>query len=177
MTIHINTERLALREWQDKDREPFARMNADPLVMQYLPRSLDENASNKLIDRFQQHFKKHDYGLYAVEVVDTGQFAGFVGFNTVNFKAPFVPATELAWRRDYEFWGQGYGSEAAKAVVDHGVNALKLDELVSFTVHDNTCSIHLMEKIGLKRDEDGDFDYPTLRKGHPLGSFVLYRSE
>lgn len=176
MTTHIKTERLALREWQDDDREPFARMNGDPLVMQYLPRSLDEGASNKLVDRFQAHFKKHGYGLYAVEVVETGQFAGFVGLNNVTFKAPFVPATEIAWRLDYEFWGKGYGSEAAEAVIAHGLSTLSLKEIVSFTVHDNTRSIHLMEKIGLKRDEDGDFDYPTLRKGHPLGSFVLYRS-
>ena len=54
---------------------------------------------------------------------------------------------------------------------------LKLDEIVSFTVHDNTRSIGVMEKIGMVRDEDGDFDYPALRKGHPLGSFVLYRSK
>ena len=176
MSIHLETERLILREWQDEDRAAFARMNADPVVMQYLPRSLDEKASNKLVDRFQKHFKKHDYGLYAVELKETGQFGGFVGLNTVEFKEHFTPATEIAWRLDYELWGQGYGSEAAKAVTAHGLKKLKLPEIVSFTVHDNARSIHLMEKIGLKRDEDGDFDYPTLRKGHPLGRFVLYRS-
>ena len=176
MTTHIKTERLSLREWKDEDRIPFARMNGDPLIMQYLPRSLDEKSSNKLVDRFQKHFDKHGYGLFAVEVVETGQFAGFVGLNNVEFKAPFVPATEIAWRLDYEFWGKGYGSEAATAVLAHSSKKLKIKEIVSFTVHDNTRSIHLMEKIGLKRDEKGDFDYPTLRKGHPLGSFVLYRS-
>ena len=176
MSIHIETERLILREWQEDDREPFARINADPLVMQYLPRSLDEKASNKLVDRFQRHFKKHGYGLYAVELRETGQFGGFVGLNSVEFKADFTPATEMAWRLGYGLWGQGYGSEAAKAVLGHGLKKLKLPEIVSFTVHDNERSIHLMEKIGMKRDEGGGFDYPTLRKGHPLGQFVLYRS-
>src|SRR5690606_10063401 len=103
-------------------------------------------------------------------------FAGFVGLNKVEFKTPFTPATEIAWRLDYEFWGQGYGSEAAQAVLKHGLKVLKLKEIVSFTVHDNARAIHLMEKIGMKRDKKGDFDYPTLRKGHPLGRFVLYRS-
>lgn len=180
MSTHLETERLILREWEDKDRKPFARMNGDPMVMEYLPRSLDEKASNKLVDRFQDHFDKHGFGLYVVEVKDTGEFAGFVGLNTVDFKAHFTspkkPAVEIAWRLDYEFWGKGYGSEAAQAVLDHGLKKLKLPQIVSFTVHDNARSIHLMEKIGLKRDEDGDFDYPTLRKGHPLGRFVLYRS-
>ena len=179
-TSHLKTERLIFREWTDKDREPFARMNGDPVIMEYLPRPLDEKASNKLVDRFQQHFDKHGYGLYAVEVKETGQFAGFVGLNRVEFKSHFTspqnPVTEIAWRLDYEFWGQGYGSEAAAAVLKHGQKKLNLKDIVSFTVHDNVRSIHLMEKIGLKHDKDGDFDYPTLRKGHPLGRFVLYRS-
>ncbi len=176
MKTHVKTDRLILREWCEEDRKPFARMNGDPIVMEFLPRSLDEKASNKLVDRFQRHFDEHGYGLYAVEVAETGQFAGFVGLNNVAFEAPFVPATEIAWRLDYEFWGKGLGSEAAQAVLEHGLKTLKLKEIVSFTVHDNTRSIHLMEKIGLERDEAADFDFPALRKGHPLGRFVLYRS-
>lgn len=179
MSIHIETERLNLREWREEDLAPFARMNADPVVMQYLPRSLDERASGRLMKRFQQHFDVHDYGLYVLEVRETGQFAGFTGLDVVKFDAHFTsakkPATEIAWRLDYEFWGQGYGSEAAQAVLEHGQKKLKLKDIVSFTVNDNARSIHLMKKIGLKRDVDGDFDYPSLRAGHPLGQFVLYR--
>ena len=180
MNVYLETDRLLLRDWKDEDRGSFARMNADPVIMQYLPRSLDEQASDKLVDRFQDHFKKHGYGLYAVELKEGGRFAGFVGLNKVDFKAHFTspqnPATEIAWRLDYEFWGKGFASEAARAVLDHGLNALKLGEIVSFTVNDNARTIHLMEKIGLVRDEGGDFDYPSLPKGQPLGRFVLYRS-
>lgn len=179
MTVYIETERLLLRDWKDEDRAPFARMNGDPLVMEYLPAPLDARASDKLVDHFQDHFKRKNYGLFAVEVKETGEFAGFAGLNTVRFQAHFTspkkPATEIAWRLDYEFWGKGFGSEAGKAVLDYGLKDLNIKEIVSFTVHDNTRTIHLMEKIGMKRDETGDFDYPTLRKGHPLGRFVLYR--
>lgn len=171
----IETERLILREWHDEDRTPFARMNADPLVMEYLPRVLDEKASGKLVDRFQMHFDKHGYGLYATERKEDGKFMGFIGLNQVEFKAPFVPAVEIAWRLGYEFWGKGFGSEAACAILEHGFNTLELPEIVSFTVHDNEKSISVMEKIGMTRDEGGDFDYPSLRKDHPLGRFVLYR--
>lgn len=180
MKTYLKSERLIFREWSDEDREPFARMNADPLVMQYLPRSLNEKESNHLVDKFQKHLEKHDYGFFAVEVAETGGFAGFVGLNRVPFEAPFqsseIPPVEIAWRLDYEVWGQGYGSEAAKAVLDFGLNDLDLEEVVSFTVHDNARSIHMMEKIGMKRDKGGDFHYPTLPDGHPLGDFVLYRA-
>ncbi len=180
MSTYLKSERLIFREWKDEDRAPFARMNADPLVMEYLPRSLNEKESNHLVDKFQKHLDDHGYGLYAVEVEDTGQFAGFIGLNTVPFKAHFTspknPATEIAWRLDYAMWGQGYGSEGAQAVLNHGLKKLGLDEVVAFTVHDNTRTMYLMEKIGMKRDEDGGFHYPTLPDGHPLGDFVLYRS-
>ena len=180
-TTHFTTERLIFREWEEADRAPFARMNGDPIVMEYLPRSLGEKASNRLVTRFQKHFDVHGYGLYAVEVKESGQFAGFVGLNRVDFDPPFKskekPPVEIAWRLDYEFWGKGYGSEAARAVLDHGLNDLKLKEIVAFTVHDNSRSRHLMEKIGMQYDAESDFDYPSLRKGHPLGRFVLYRSQ
>lgn len=175
MTTHIETDRLILREWEDTDLEAFARMNGDPVIMEYLPRVLDEAASKRHMTAFKKHFKEHGYGLYAVELKEDKEFVGFVGLNNVDFKAPFTPAVEIAWRLDYEYWGQGYASEAAKAVVDHAFKELKLKELVAFTVHDNTRSRGLMEKIGMKYVEGADFDYPALKKGHPLGRFVLYR--
>ena len=176
MTKHIETERIILREWEDEDRPHFARMNGDPLVMEYLPRSLNEKESDHLVDKFQEHFDKHGFGLYALERKEDGAFMGFTGLQHVPFKADFTPAIEIAWRLDYEFWGKGYGTEAAQAVIDHGLNALELSEIVAFTVHDNVRGIGVMENIGMTRDTDGDFTYPNMSKDHPLGSFVLYRS-
>ena len=174
---YLETERLIFRDWKEEDREPFARMNADPMVMEYLPRSLDPKASNKLVDRFQAHLDKNGYGLFALEEKESGEFVGFTGLNNVDFEAPFTPAVELAWRLDYGFWGHGFGSEAGTAVLDYAFDKVKLKEVVSFTVHDNERTIHLMKKIGLTKVEGGDFDYPALRKGHPLGRFVLFHKK
>lgn len=173
--VHIETERLILRQWKDEDLPDFARMNSDPIVMEYFPRRLREEDTSNLVARFQKHFKKHGYGLYAVENKETNAFMGFVGLNNVDDKMPFAPAVEMAWRIDYEYWGQGYATEAAQAVLDHTFSELGLEEIVAFAVHDNTRAIHLMEKLGMKRDKKGDFKYPALRKDHPLGGFVLYR--
>ncbi len=174
MKKHIETERIILREWKDEDRAPFAVMNGDPVIMEYLPRLLDEEASNHLVDRFQEHFKKYGYGPYVAERKEDGSFMGFVGLRHVEFKAPFTPAVEIAWRLDYECWGHGYASEAACGVLGHAFTKLDLKEIVSFTVHDNTRAIGVMEKIGMNQVEGGEFDYPGMRKQHPLGHFVLY---
>lgn len=171
----LETGRLILREWEEKDRKPFARLNADPMVMEFLPRILDEKASDKLMGRFQAHFREHGYGLYVAERKEDGAFVGFIGLHAVDFEAPFTPAVEIAWRLDYPFWGYGYATEAAQRVLEHAFEDLKLKEVVSFTVHDNTRATRIMEKLGMTRDMKGDFNYPSLRKGHPLGHFVLYR--
>ncbi|MCB1533033.1 MAG: GNAT family N-acetyltransferase [Alphaproteobacteria bacterium] len=171
----IETQRLILRDWREEDFPLFARINADPLIMEYMPRVLPPEDSDKLVRRFQAHLKKHGYGMFAVERKEDGAFMGTVGLNNVEFKAPFTPAVEIAWRLDYEFWGQGYATEAARAVLGEAFNGWGLKEIVSFTVHDNSRSTHVMEKLGMVKDEKGDFDYPGLVKGHPLGRFVLYR--
>jgi 3-dehydroquinate dehydratase/shikimate dehydrogenase len=98
-----------------------------------------------------------------------------VGIQQVEFEAAFTPAVEIAWRLDYEYWGKGYATEAAEAVLQYAFDTLKLKEVVAFAVHDNEVAIHMMEKIGMTRDPGGDFDFPALRKDHPLGHFVLYR--
>lgn len=175
MTNPLETDRLILREWKDEDLPLFARINADPLIMEYMPRVLPPKDSDKLIKRFVKHIKKYGYGMYAIERKEDGAFMGTVGLNHVDFKSHFTPAVEIAWRLDYEFWGGGYATEAAKHLIKHGFEHLDLDEIVAFTVHDNTRSVHVMERLGMTHDENGDFDYPSLRKGHPLGKFVLYR--
>ncbi|NCT40412.1 MAG: GNAT family N-acetyltransferase [Alphaproteobacteria bacterium] len=174
MSKILETDRIILREWQDKDRAPFARMNADPVIMEYLPRSLTEADSNKLVDRFIKHYDKNGYGIYVLERKEDGAFMGATGLQDVPFKAAFTPAIEIAWRLDYDFWGKGYASEAAAGVLKHGLEDHGMDEIVAFTVFDNKRSIGVMEKIGMKKVKGGEFQYPTLPKDHPLGSFVLY---
>jgi RimJ/RimL family protein N-acetyltransferase len=51
--IELETERLRLRQWMESDREPFARLNADPRVMEFLPSRLDRAASDAMVDRLQ----------------------------------------------------------------------------------------------------------------------------
>lgn len=175
MKKHIETERLILREWKEDDKKVFARINNDPMIMEYFPRRLSEKDSDHLIDKFQKHFEDHEYGFYAVEMKETGEFIGFAGLQKVELDVPFKGAVEIAWRLDYGAWGQGYGSEAAAAVLDHAFNELELKEVVGYAVHDNNRAIKLMEKLGMKRDLKGDFEYPYLPEGSALGGFVLYR--
>jgi RimJ/RimL family protein N-acetyltransferase len=174
-SVHIETERLCLRDWKDADAEPFAAMNADQRVMEFFPAPLKREQSDELMVRIRSNMARDGFGLYAVEVRATRAFIGFTGLAVPTFSAPFTPATEIGWRLARQVWGQGYATEAAAAVRDHTFGALGLDALVSFTSQQNHRSRRVMEKIGMTRDPADDFIHPGLPSGHRLASHVLYR--
>jgi RimJ/RimL family protein N-acetyltransferase len=169
----LTTARLRLRRWRPADRGPFAALNADPRVMEYFPAVLTREESDRSADRIDAHFERHGFGLWAVEVPGVTSFAGFTGLAVPSFNAPFMPCVEIGWRLAPSFWGCGYATEGARAVVAHGFGALGLDEIVSFTVPGNVRSRRVMEKLGMTHDPADDFDLPT----HPeaFKRHVLYR--
>ena len=173
----IETDRLRLREWRKADLQPFAELNACEHVCEFLPKTLNATESNEMAGRIADHFVKHGFGLYAVELRAGNEFIGFTGLNTPSFEAHFMPAVEIGWRLAYSHWGRGYATEAGRAVLDHAFRTLKLSEIVSFTVPDNIRSRRVMEKIGLRHDEQGDFDHPGFPNGHRLRRHVLYRAD
>lgn len=172
----IETERLVLRAWREEDRAPFAALNADPEVTEFLPRPITREASDALVDRIEGHFAEHGFGLWAIEVRATGEFVGFTGLDWKTFPAHFTPAVEVGWRLSRPAWGHGYATEAARAALDHGFGPAGLDEIVSMTTVANTRSRRVMERLGLTRDPADDFDHPNLPAGHPLRPHVLYRT-
>jgi RimJ/RimL family protein N-acetyltransferase len=171
----IETERLLLRRWEEGDRQPFAQLNADGRVMEFLPQRLSATESDRMVDRIQEHLRKHGFGLFAAELRRERRFIGYLGLHVPGFQAHFTPCVEIGWRLAAEYWGRGLATEGAKAVVRYAFDALGLDSLVSFTVPANVRSIRLMEKIGMSRDPAEDFDHPHLPEGHKLRRHVLYR--
>lgn len=173
--IHIETDRLLLRAWRFEDREPFAAMNGDPMVMECFPATLSQVESDALADRIEDRMTERGFGWYAVEVKGGPAFVGFVGLNVPGYDIPCQPCVEIGWRLGREAWGKGYATEAAMACLDHAFGPLGLEEIVSFTAIGNARSRRLMERLGMVRDSAEDFDHPLAEPGHPLRRHVLYR--
>ena len=171
----IETERLLLRRWREEDREPFYRMNSDARVMEFFPEYLTRAQSDSLVDRINEHFKKHGFGLFAAELRKDQTFIGFVGVAVPSFKAHFTPCVEIGWRLAANYWGRGLATEGARAELKCAFEELALDALVSFTVPRNIRSRRVMEKIGITRDASDDFDHSDLPERHRLRRHVLYR--
>lgn len=150
-------------------------MNADPLTMRFMPGMLSRAETETLIERFEAHHVAHGFGVWAIEVPGVASLVGYTGLQRVSFDAPFAPAVEIGWRLSPRFWGHGYATEAALEALRIGFAELNLDQIVSFTVPANTASRAVMERIGMQRDDGGDFDHPRLPRGHALRRHVLYR--
>ena len=151
-------------------------MNSDPEVMRYMIRPLTREESDAFVERAERHFDEHGFGLWAVEISTNASFIGYVGLSVPNFEAHFTPAVEVGWRLDQPYWGNGYATEAARAVIADAFERIGLKEIVSFTVPVNLRSIAVMERLGMTRNPDDDFDHPTVPRGHPYRRHVLYRT-
>jgi RimJ/RimL family protein N-acetyltransferase len=174
-SVTLPSGRICLRRWREEDREPFATMNSDARVMEFFPSRLSRIESDALVDHIQEHFSEHGFGLWAIEVPDVAPFIGFAGLAVPRFSAHFTPCVEIGWRLAIEHWGRGYATGAARLALGYGFGTLALSEVVSFTSATNHRSRAVMERLGMRRDPDEDFDHPALPESHPLRRHVLYR--
>ncbi len=161
-----------MRRWRVRDRPAFAAMNADPDVMRYFPATLDREASDAMIDRIESLFDAQGYGLWALEVAETGEFIGFTGLNPMPAGVPGAGGMEVGWRLAARAWHRGYASEAARAAVGVGFDA-GLAEIWSMTAVLNERSQAVMRRIGMSWH--ADFEHPSIEPGHALRRHVLYR--
>lgn len=171
----LRTDRLVLRRWRDADRAEFHALNSDPVVMATIGPVMSRAESDALLNRIEERFDEHGFGLWCVDVA--GEPIGFTGFMVPWFRE----GVEIGWRIRSEHWGHGYAPEAARACLDHGFTAiddggLGFDEVISFTAVTNSRSRRVMEKIGLRRDPDADFEHPGVPAGSPLRPHVMYRT-
>ncbi|MEV7415283.1 GNAT family N-acetyltransferase [Streptomyces sp. NPDC089919] len=152
----ILTPRLRLRRWEEDDLIPMAEINADPDVMRFIgdgsPRNLEETADS--IERWEEEWDEEGFGLFAVELLGSGELAGFTGLSLPHFLPEVLPDVEIGWRLGRQFWGQGYASEAAHASLEFALQDRGLDRVVSICRPANTASQNVMRKLGLSLERE-----------------------
>ena len=174
ISIEVETPRLVLRQWLAADRQPFAALNADPSVTEYLL-PLTGSGERRAGPGLAAGIDEHGWGFWAVEAPGVAPFIGFVGIKPLPPALPFAPGVEIGWRLARSRTGaSGYASEAARAALKVGFEQVGLDEIVAFTVTGNLRSRAVMERLGMKADPQC-FDHPAVPPGSPLRRHVLYR--
>jgi RimJ/RimL family protein N-acetyltransferase len=175
-SLHLETPRLTLRRWQERDREPFAQMNADPVVMHFFEAPMTREQSDEAIHRYLAGFDREGFSFFAASLRDTGHFVGTIGLQTMRDVVPNLPqpAVEIGWRLAQFAQGQGLATEGARVIVDFAFNQPGLNEVVAITALPNSASRHVMEKLGMTHRPELDFDHPRVPAGHQYQRHTLY---
>ncbi|HEY3949970.1 GNAT family N-acetyltransferase [Phenylobacterium sp.] len=171
----IETERLILRTWSDADREPYAALNADPRVGDWLGGVRTKAQTDAAIDRFNAGIARSGYGFFAAERKADGRLVGMIGVDRfAPGEMPFGEAVEMAWRLSPDSWGAGLASEGAAAVLAWSWARVDDPEIVAITAQANLRSQAVMRRIGMTPDPTRAFDHPKLAADHPLRRHVLF---
>ena len=146
----IESERMRLRQFTSADLDALAALDADPEVMRFLNGGRPEPfevVRDKVLPHFLAwHAKGPDRGFWAAETRD-GEFLGWFHFRPPH--EPHVAGVELGYRLRRAAWGQGYGTEGARAIIAKAFGELGVDRVVAKTLAANLASRRVMEKAGM----------------------------
>lgn len=150
--VEIETPRLIIRNFKPEDAEAFHSILSQPEVMHYLPENvmtLDEVRG--FVDWYQMCYEKNTpekiiKWTMAVCLKETGEVIGWAGVGPFDIDERY---TEIFYGLSAEYWGQGYATEAAQAVLDYAFDVIGLKELVGVANPDNIASVRILEKIGM----------------------------
>lgn len=158
----FTSRRLGFRNWQTNDIKEFTAMNADADVMKHFPKTLSKEETKEFVDRLQIHFETHGYNYFAVDILETGEFIGFIGLAFQTYASNFTPAVDIGWRLKKRAWGRGYATEGAKRCLQLAFTDLNLDHVIATCTKQNENSEHVMKKIGM--DKVSEFNHPKLKE-------------
>lgn len=172
----IRTERLWLRPFEPRDRDGFVALNADPQVMRHFRAPLSAEETDTMLAKIAARWQEDGISFAAVERRSDGAFLGMIGVAIVReISTALDGGLEIGWRLAQAHWGRGYASEAARAWLVHG---LELGgRVVAFTARPNLASQAVMDRIGMVRDPDLDFDHPRIPPDHPLCRHLVWRAD
>lgn len=171
--FRIETDRLVLRSWEDREIAPFAEICGDPKVMATLGPVMDLSETETLVARCQADQTTSGHCFWALERRADARLVGWCGVIRGSV-GPVADKPEIGWSLAADCWGQGYASEAARATVAWCFANLDDDALWAITSVANTGSRRVMECLGMRYHPQLDFDHPRAPADGPLLRHVTY---
>jgi len=157
MKILFRSERLFFREFTLDDVQLLYDLNSNPNVIKYVHKPMPtlENTSAALRNVILPQYELYGHGRWAIHLQSTNEFIGWCGLKYIKE----LDERDLGYRFKEEHWNKGYATEAAKATIDFGFNILRLKKIIAKALPENTGSLKVIEKCGMKytgtRTEDG----------------------
>lgn len=144
----IRTPRLVLRPWLPEDAETWFTLLQEDGILRYFPdpAAPRREKADAYIAYHLAHWEKHGYGHWAVVTQDDDRVVGWTGLEHL----PELGETEVAYLLSKRVWGHGYASEAAGAAIRFGFESAGLESIIGLVHPDNSASIRVLEKCGLR---------------------------
>ncbi len=143
--MYLTTERLVIREFEEKDWEAVYEYTSEPTVMTYIPEGVfSEEQAKKFVIENQGEQAKY----FPVFLTETEKLIGHIVFHKYFGDHTY----EIGWVFNQNYYGKGYASEAAKAVLGYAFEELHLHRVVATCQPENIGSYRIMEKIGMRKE-------------------------
>ncbi len=166
----MGTPRLFIREFKEEDFKAIHAYASKPEVTMYLPFGPNSEADTQLYldksinNQFQN--PRHDYE-FAVVLKKDNILIGGCGIHITNFDNR---EGYIGYCYDKQYWGNGYATEAADAIVKFGFNILNLHRIFATCCPDNINSAKVLEKLGMKKE--GHLREHKLQRGIWRDSYI-----
>ncbi len=152
VSTRLETARLVIRTFEVHDADPWLAMVSDPEVLRFLPPGPSPDRTGEFAQRVIEERLAMEaelgHAMWAVEEKATRAFVGQCGLRPVDEGAG--PEIDLAYHYTRASWNKGYGTEAAIAVLAHGLGQAGLDAIMAVVVPENAGSWRVMEKAGMR---------------------------
>lgn len=162
------TARLILRDWREEDWPFFWEGTNTPGVMRWLGGVCDGAKRDAAQQRLLSYEREHGHTFWCVERRGDGAILGFCGLKRSNQAGGPLGMMEVGWRLREDAWGRGFAKEAATASLDLAFDRFDAEEVIAMTVQRNTASWGLMQRLGMRRRDDLDFDNAEFDKEDPV---------
>jgi RimJ/RimL family protein N-acetyltransferase len=168
MNIFLQTERLFLRQLTEDDAAHLFELDSDPEVMRFINGGLPADykvIQNQTLPKFISYYEKYEtYGFWAVLEKPSQAFIGWFHFypaieNAFAAELKLVNDDEIAlgYRLRQSTWGKGYATEASRTLILKGFTEWAVQRVVAWALAENKASIRVMQKVGLKFEEEFSF--------------------
>ena len=153
----LETERLVLREYVQSDFDALYAILSDPETMRHYPKPYDKDGTQRWLNWSFDNYQKHGFGLWAIELKESGEFIGDCGITMQPIDGAWLP--EIRYHISKHHWRQGYAKEAARAVRDWCFAHTDFDAVYSYMTASNVASYSTAASVGMTRikqyDDDG----------------------
>ena len=149
----VDSERLHLRRFAATDVDALAVVFAKREVWEFpFGRAFTRDETAAFLTAQIDQYESCGVACWLATERATGRVVGYVGISVPTFYPAILPTVEVGWRFDPDVWGRGYATEGARAALDQAFGPLGLDRVCSLPQDDNTASVAVAERLGMRRE-------------------------